>query len=186
MRQSMKRSSSTKRPATQNRQYANKGKELEGLLENVCFVYKMKGVGLIHKIPNEWTVKRAGGRIVEAFPSKKSTVDFEGILQGGISIAFEAKETTNKTSFPLDNIKEHQLEFLRSHDRLGGCSFLILRFVNLNKIFKIEYKELEKMIQECKEQGRKSIPVGRFSEIGDGCNLVTMRQGLPDFMEAME
>ncbi|MBC2303389.1 Holliday junction resolvase RecU [Listeria booriae] len=174
----------------QARQYKNlsqknRGMRFETLIEGMCQNYQAKNIALIQKIPTHVGAENVNGKLANAHFKKKSTVDFTGMLCGGLSVAFEAKECASNTSFPLKNIKQHQLDYLRMHDLLGGCSFILIHFTNLNQIFRVEYKELEKMIQECAENKRKSIPIGRFAKISNGCNIVKMRHGYPDFMEAM-
>lgn len=174
-------------PANQykNLSQKNRGMTFEKMIEQSCENYKILQVGIIQKLPTSIGVQSQGGKLVNPHFKEKSTVDFMGILKGGISIAFEAKETAIETNFPLKNIKQHQLDYLRLHDQLGGRSFILIRFSALDKIFKVEYREFEKMVQECAAENRKSIPIGRFAEISDQCNLVTMKHGLPDFMETL-
>lgn len=51
--------------------------------------------------------------IKEGFFKEPSTTDYNGLYNGKY-IDFEAKETNNKTSFPLDNIHKHQIEHIRN------------------------------------------------------------------------
>ena len=89
-----------------------------------------------------------------------STLDYNGLYRGKY-IEFDAKETTNKTSFPLSNIKEHQLKHIESVLRHKGIAFLII-FMN-NEFFLLKGKTL---IDFIKEDERKSIPYEFIKENG--------------------
>ena len=78
-------------------------------------------------------------------------------------IDFEAKETTNKTSFPLANIHNHQINHIRNIKDNGGIVFLIVRFVSLNKDFILMGKDFIDFIDN---NDRKSIPISYFEEKG--------------------
>ncbi|EHL2672221.1 Holliday junction resolvase RecU, partial [Listeria monocytogenes] len=80
--------------------HANRGMTFERLIENACDIYQIKKLAIIQKLPTDWKIIRNGAQITGAFPNKKSTVDFMGVLNPGMAIAFEAKETKAK-SFPF-------------------------------------------------------------------------------------
>lgn len=119
--------------------------------------YRKEKSALILKVPTP-IVMTAKGLIAQ-----QSTVDYVGTLSGGMSIDFDAKETTNKTSFPLANIKQHQLIYLDFKFSLGSIAFL---FIHFKKIYKDKafitpipfvmeyYNGLHK---------RKSIPLKEFN-----------------------
>jgi len=150
-----------------NKLYANRGKSLETLIEYSNSQYKAKGVALIQKVATPWTVVRRGKQIVSAFPAEKSTVDFIGTMKfmnGGVPIAFDAKQCKLKTSFPLSNIEKHQFDFLRDWEQQGGESFFIIEMTALNTIYKIEFKEIMKYWLESVNGGKKSIPIKDFTK----------------------
>lgn len=60
--------------------------------------------------------------INEAYFRTPSTTDYNGVYQG-YYIDFEAKETKNKTSFPLNNIHDHQVEHMKMHINKRYCVF---------------------------------------------------------------
>lgn len=154
--------------------YANRGKSLETMIEHTVAAYRRKGKALIHKIPNAWIVQRAGKRIVSAFPEKKSTVDFAGVLPNGRAIAFEAKSTANRTSFPLSMIEAHQIEYLRQHLQYGGISFFLVEFSKLNEVYLLPFEYVEKYLEVAADGGRKSIP---YPEIVLHCERVKSYRG---------
>tara|TARA_Y100000310_G_C20195020_1_gene584249 strand:- start:156 stop:515 length:360 start_codon:yes stop_codon:yes gene_type:complete len=63
--------------------------------------------------------------------AQQSTVDYTGLIKGGRFIAFDAKETKSKTSFPLANIHDHQLNYLEIVEELGGIGFFLIHFTQL-------------------------------------------------------
>ena len=92
---------------------------------------------------------------------KQSTVDFIGCVMGK-AIAFDAKETTNKTSFPLANIKKHQLDFLDYWEAAGGIAFFLIHFVKVHEdsAFITPLSLIHKYWDN--PNGRKSIPISDF------------------------
>ena len=108
--------------------HANRGMGLETLIEYANAQYAKKGIALIQKIATPWKVIRKGSQIVNAFPEKKSTVDFIGVYQGR-AIAFDAKSTQNKTRIPLQNFEQHQIDFMIEWEKQGGTAFFIVEFI---------------------------------------------------------
>lgn len=117
--------------------YANKGKGLEDLVEYSNKQYKAKGMALVQKISTPWTVIRKGKKIVSAFPSGKSTLDFRGTIKGGTSISFDCKETINEKGLPLENIADHQIEYMRAAIEVGEVTFIVVHMKATNRYFRI-------------------------------------------------
>ena len=92
--------------------YGNRGMTLEEDINETNAFYCATGRGLIHKKPTPVQIvnvhypKRSAAVITEAYFKQPSTTDYNGVYKGR-HIDFEAKETRNKTSFPLSNIHEH-------------------------------------------------------------------------------
>jgi len=100
-----------------------------------------------------------------------STVDFYGVFKKvidnnivGVPIAFDAKETQNKTSFPLANIHQHQVEYLRLWNKVGGTGFFLIHFTKLYKneafVTPLEFV----YTYWSNPDGRKSIPISEFKK----------------------
>jgi len=53
--------------------------------------------------------------------------DYITLCRDGV-VGIECKQTKNKTSLPLGNISEHQVEALREFARLGGYAYLLVNF----------------------------------------------------------
>tara|TARA_B100001758_G_scaffold247955_1_gene269092 strand:- start:18790 stop:19155 length:366 start_codon:yes stop_codon:yes gene_type:complete len=105
-----------------------KTNELEKKANKINLVYRKEKRALIQKVPTPILYTRKG------LIAQRSTVDYTGILApGGKGIAFDAKETKNKTSFPLSNIHEHQLAFLDIFESLGGIAFFLIHFKSVHK-----------------------------------------------------
>ncbi|MGL5713507.1 MAG: Holliday junction resolvase RecU [Paraclostridium sp.] len=139
------------------------GKEWEDLLTEQFNKYRKTGDMYCIKIPTDWVVLRKGAKIVSAFPKAKSeALDYLGILKDGRCISFEAKSTTNKTSFPLSQIKDYQFELHKEIRRYTKEVFYIIRFKELGRYFLVTSDEIDKFIEE---NERKSIPIGMFGDL---------------------
>ena len=139
---------------------ANRGQDFEELIEHANEWYFSKGIGLIQKIPTDWKVIRKGSEIITAYPAKKSTVDYIGLYYNR-PIAFDAKSTKEKTSFPLKNIEAHQREFLSRWRQLQGKAFYLINFKYHNEIFILYQRQLEEFEAQ---NDRKSIPYAYFEK----------------------
>lgn len=143
----------------------NRGKWLETLLKRTNAAYKLRGVALVDKVPTPWTVRynRKTGKVYQAWPEEKSSVDFLGIAQGR-AIAFEAKSTRSTTRFDLSLVQPHQLDYLIRHKEQGGSSFLIVAFEKLNEVYFVPVWTLKEYMDLAEDGGRKSIPIQDFRE----------------------
>lgn len=153
-----------------------RGKALENMVIASNQSYDLKGWGLIHKVPTPWNVSydKRTKRVYRAFPEKKGTVDFIGIAQGR-SIAFDAKSTEKPTRFPLDNIEEHQINYLRKHQDQGGISFFIVEFSKLGEVYYLPFDKVYEWWKDSFRGGRKSIPYQWFML---NCDLVKSGRGV--------
>jgi len=99
--------------------YSNRGMSLEDDLTRTNEYYLLKNRAVIHKKPIPIQVvnvdypRRSAAKITEAYYKKASTTDYNGVYRGRY-IDFEAKETRNKTSFPLKNFHEHQIKHMNA------------------------------------------------------------------------
>ena len=157
--------------------YGKRGQTLENTLQYTNNIYKNKGWALIDKVPTPWTVhyNKRTGKVYKAFPKEKSTVDYAGVSHGR-AIAFEAKSTNVKTSFPLDNIKKHQIDYLIAHKEQGGISFFIIEFRKNNKTFFVDVAWIAEWYENSKRGGRKSIP---FKWLNLHCDEIVSKNGVP-------
>ena len=147
--------------------FSNRGKSLEDELNETNEFYLSRGIAVIHKKPVPIQVvnvnypARSAAVITEAYFRTPSTTDFNGVWQGKY-IDFEAKETKSATSFPLQNIHDHQVEHMKSVFEQGGIVFFIVKFTSLDRYFIVPYDKFEKYWERMKMGGRKSITVIEF------------------------
>ena len=138
--------------------YANRGMFLEHIINNANTYYLSKDIAVIYKKPTPIKVLNVAYRsskttlIDKAVFSETSTLDYNGIYKGKY-IEFDAKECKNSTSFPLSNIKPHQIEHIKNVMRHNGIVFLII-FMN-NKFYLLKGDSLIDFIDN---NDRKSIP----------------------------
>src|SRR5690554_6854322 len=127
--------------------YGNRGMTLEEDLNETNLYYLEKKIAVIHKKPTPVKIvkvdypKRSADVIKEAYFKQASTTDYNGIYKGKY-IDFEAKETRNKTSFPLQNFHEHQIQHMSDVVAQQGICFVILRFSVSDEIYLLEAKYL--------------------------------------------
>ena len=120
-----------------------RGSTLEELINRSNEQYREKGLALIQKVPTPITPVRIAKdtrQITLAYFEQKSTVDYIGAVQG-IPVCFDAKEC-KETVFPLANIHEHQVVFMRDFEAQGGVAFLILYFTSADRYFYLPYEQL--------------------------------------------
>jgi recombination protein U len=152
---------------------ANKGLDFEAEIEAANQFYFDRGIAAIIKIPTSFKIQRRYNplkkisEIIGAFPEKKSTVDFVGQYYND-PVWFEAKSTSNKTSFPLKNIEDHQLCWLEAVEMLHAKAFILIECKELKSIYRITSKQLRHFMATEK---RKSIP---FSYFEKHCHKVTL------------
>lgn len=151
--------------------FGNRGMTLEEDINVTNEYYLQSGKAVIHKKPTPVQIvnvnypKRSAAVITEAYFKLASTTDYNGVYRGKY-IDFEAKETRNKTSFPLNNFHAHQIEHMKQVVKQGGICFVILKFVQSDSIFVLEVKHLFTFWDNHLKSGRKSIPFDYIKEYG--------------------
>ena len=98
-----------------------RGSTLEDMINRTNERYREQGLALIQKVPTPITpikIDKENRHITLAYFDQKSTVDYIGAVQG-IPVCFDAKECHEKT-FPLQNVHEHQMAFMRDFENQGG------------------------------------------------------------------
>lgn len=150
--------------------FSNRGKTLEDELNDSNEYYTSRGIAVIHKKPvpiqivNVRYPARSAAVITEAYFKTASTTDYNGVWQGKY-VDFEAKETKNKTSFPLQNIHDHQVAHMSQVHEQGGIAFLIIRFSLLDRYFVVPFKNFIEKWKRMIDGGRKSITLEEIVEI---------------------
>ena len=157
-----KRLTSFHRRTTPTR-YGDRGMSLEHEINQSNAYYLAHGIAVVHKKPTPISIvkvdypKRSAATIKEAYFSKASTTDYNGVYRG-FYIDFDAKETKNRTSFPLNNWHRHQIEHMRACVKQGGICFGLIKFVQTNEIFVFRATDLFTFWDLQDQGGRKSIP----------------------------
>ncbi len=152
-----------KKEYKRNISYKNRGMKLENLLNETNEYYINNNIALIYKKPTPILVCKVDYKknlITEGYYKIPSTLDYNGIYKGKY-IDFDAKETLNKTSFPLSNLHEHQLTHMKRVISHGGISFLIIK-IN-NSYYLLDGNIIIDFINTNK---RKSIPYNFIREKG--------------------
>ena len=145
--------------------YANRGMTLENDINQTNKYYKDNLIALVYKKPTPIQIVKVEypkNIIKEAYFNEPSTLDYTGIYKSTY-LEFDAKETTNKTSFPIQNIHKHQLEHIKNVIHYGGLAYLIVRFTSLNETYLLTG---ESLIDFLNTNTRTSIPLEYFKQKG--------------------
>lgn len=140
-----------------------RGSTLEDMINRTNEKYLESGLALIQKIPTPITpikIDKENHQITLAYFDQKSTVDYIGAVQG-IPVCFDAKECAVDT-FALQNIHEHQVEFMRQFERQRGIAFFIIYYSARDIFYYLPFETLDLFWQRAKGGGRKSF---RFEEL---------------------
>ena len=140
-----------------------RGSTLEDLINRTNEKYLENGLALIQKIPTPITpinIDKENRHITLAYFDQKSTVDYIGAVQG-IPVCFDAKECAVDT-FSLQNIHDHQVEFMVNFEKQGGIAFLILYYSHKDLFYYLNLEQLLVFWRRAKDGGRKSF---RFDEL---------------------
>lgn len=142
-----------------------RGSGLEELINISNEAYREKGLALIQKIPTPITpieMNSAHNQITLAYFDQKSTVDYIGVVQG-IPVCFDAKECADKL-WSLQNLHEHQMEFMREFERQGGISFIILSFTQFQESYYIPFRDILFFWNRMLNGGKKSFNYGEIDK----------------------
>lgn len=114
----------------------------------------------LNEYDNVWSLK------IPDSPHNRSIArpfDFLVIVEGK-PIAIECKQTSSLTSFPLDNIRPHQVQSLLFFEKTGGTSYLFVNFRTKGKSSRVFAVSMQQLVQWYFFESRKSIPFTFFNE----------------------
>ena len=157
---------------------------LEDMINHTNEIYREKKLALIQKIPTPITpitIEKSTRHITLAYFDQKSTVDYIGAVQG-IPVCFDAKECAVKT-FPLQNVHEHQIRFMKEFEEQGGIAFIILHFTALDEMYYMPFRDLEKFWKRMEAGGRKSFT---YDEIDKTYQIRASRDILVHYLETIQ
>lgn len=143
-----------------------RGSTLEEFINHTNERYKEMGLALVQKIPTPITpvrIDQESRHITLAYFDKVSTVDYIGAVQG-IPVCFDAKECSVDT-FPLQNVHEHQIDFMGRFEGQGGISFLLIYYTERDELYYMRYQQIREFWDRAEGGGRKSF---RFEELDPG------------------
>ena len=161
-----------------------RGSTLEDLLNRTNEKYLENNLALIQKIPTPITpinIDKDSRHITLAYFDQKSTVDYIGVVQG-IPVCFDAKEC-NTDTFPLANIHEHQVEFMRHFEEQNGISFILISYTQKNKFYYLRFQDLLRFWKRAAEGGRKSF---RYEELDPEYFLPKVPGVLVPYLDCMQ
>ncbi len=161
-----------------------RGSTLEDMINRTNEKYLENGLALIQKIPTPITpikIDKEHRHITLAYFDQKSTVDYIGVVQG-IPVCFDAKECAVDT-FSLQNIHEHQVEFMRQFENQSGIAFFLIYYSSKDLFYYIPFEMLDFFWQRAKEGGRKSF---RFEELNPDYILPKKHGILVPYLDALQ
>ncbi len=162
-----------------------RGSTLEEMINRSLDKYREGKLALIQKVPTPITpirIDKESRQITLAYFDQKSTVDYIGVVQG-IPICFDAKECHTDT-FPLRNIHEHQMNFMREFEEQDGISFFIVHFTHRDELFYLPWRKVYAFWQRGMTGGRKSFT---YDELGKDDRLSPNKGGiLVPFLEGLQ
>lgn len=144
----------------------NRGMAFEADINSSNQFYAENHIALISKRPTPINIVKVdyshGAKITDAYFESKSTTDYNGVYKGKY-LDFEAKSCHAKTSFPLHNITEHQIQHLEGVLEHGGIAFFLFDFVLLDEVYLLDASFV---IEQYRKGTRKSIPYTFIQEHG--------------------
>lgn len=151
------------------------------LTHDICVIHKKPTPVQIVKVDYP---KRSAAVIKEAYFKQASTTDYNGLYRGHY-LDFEAKETRNKTSFPLHNFHEHQIKHMKDIIKHDGIAFVIIRFKAHEKTYFLDATKLFPVWdRQYHTAGRKSIPYQFI--IDEGIEIPTHYPAIVDYIKVID
>ena len=160
-----------------------RGSTLEDMINRTNERYREKGLALIQKVPTPITpikIDKEHRHITLAYFDQKSTVDYIGAVQG-IPVCFDAKEC-DVTTFPMQNVHEHQVRFMDDFERQGGKAFLSILCTSEQKFYYLHIRQLLRFWNRAQEGGRKSF---RMDELDPAYFFESSKGYLGPFLEPL-
>ena len=121
-----------------------RGSAFEELINRTNEQYREHALALIQKVSTPITpikMDKETRHITLAYFDQKSTVDYIGTVQG-IPVCFDAKESAADT-FSLQNIHEHQVQFMEDFERQKGVAFFLIHYTKRDFMFYLPFRHLK-------------------------------------------
>ena len=161
-----------------------RGSTLEEFINHTNERYTDMGLALIQKIPTPITpvqIDQTSRHITLAYFYKISTVDYIGAVQG-IPVCFDAKEC-RQDAFPLQNIHEHQMDFMGKFEKQGGIAFLLIYFSTRDELYYMRYEQILKFWERGKQGGIRHF---KYNELPPKWFLKKNGNFLVPFLEGIQ
>ena len=161
-----------------------RGSVLEELINYANQKYKDKGLALNQKNPTPITPVRFAKKsrhITLAYFEKKSTVDYIGAVQG-IPVCFDAKECATDR-FPLANVHEHQIRFMKEFEEQDGIAFLLIYFKAKDTFMYLPYAKLDEFWRRMEEGGAKHF---KYEELDPAYEISTYSGTFVHYLEQIQ
>lgn len=142
-----------------------RGSSLEEFVNRTNEIYEKNRLALMQKVPTPITpirIDKETRHITLAYFEKKSTVDYIGAVQG-IPVCFDAKEC-NTDTFPLQNIHEHQMNFMKRFEEQKGIAFFLIYFTHRDIYYYLTYRQAQSFWERAERGGRKSFRVEELED----------------------
>jgi recombination protein U len=156
---------------------------LEEMINLTNSRYREKGLALIQKVPTPITpitIDKDNRQITLAYFEQKSTVDYIGVIQG-VPVCFDAKECALET-FTLNNVHEHQIEFMKDFEKQNGIAFLLIYFKKFDTYHYLPFVRLYEFWNRAVNGGRKSF---RYEELDSSYQIYVHGGGYIHYLEAL-
>ena len=127
--------------------------------------YRRDHLALVQKIPTPITpinIDKKSRHITLAYFEQKSTVDYIGTVQG-IPVCFDAKECATER-FTLQNIHEHQIQYMEEFEQQQGIAFFIIYFKNVDIYYYVPFRDIKGFWDRALQGGRKSFQRGELDQ----------------------
>lgn len=160
-----------------------RGSVLEEALNITNEKYRQEHLALVQKIPTPITpieIDQEKHHITLAYFEQKSTVDYIGTVQG-VPVCFDAKECAIDT-FPLQNIHEHQMQFMREFEQQRGIAFFIVYFSGADEYYYVPFQDMSAFWDRAAQGGRKSF---RREELNAAYQIHFSNQIYIHYLEAL-
>lgn len=161
-----------------------RGSVLEEMINLSNTVYREKHLAMIQKIPTPITpirIDKESRHITLAYFDQKSTVDYIGTVQG-IPVCFDAKECSTDR-FALQNIHDHQVQFMEDFEEQQGIAFLILYFSKRDEQFYLPFHRIKGFFERAAYGGPKHF---KYEELDQSYRIRSSNGVLVHYLEQLQ
>ena len=161
-----------------------RGSFLEELVNMTNDKYRSQKLALVQKVPTPIkpiTIDQTTRHITLAYFEQKSTVDYIGVVQG-IPICFDAKECATDR-FPLANVHEHQIRFMKEFEEQECIAFLLIYFKSKYTFMYLPYAKLDRFWRRMEEGGAKHF---KYEELDPAYEISTYSGTFVHYLEQIQ